>query len=246
MARGALTFQLFAAYTDSVISFGRCTGGQVHGMLSEGRPYIRLGRLACAVLCLAALVWGAGCRKSGKDLEEEAQSEREELLEAQWRFQQAEARARNLYDKGKGFQRSGRYKDALYAWAEAVGVDDRVGLQIDLAKNLMAADMVERAHYQMHRPFEDPAYPRTSRWTLELIVAKNNGFMEKHVKKASKELDEWEWIKGGWEKYARAKRLIDTHQLAEGLDILEGIAKNYQRTPVADPAIKILTQYGRN
>ena len=71
-------------------------------------------------------------------------------------------------------------------------------------------------------------------------------FLKKHVKRAYEELDEWEWIKGGWDKFARARKLVDSHRLAEGLDLLENICKNYPRTPPADRSIVLLKQYGRD
>jgi tetratricopeptide (TPR) repeat protein len=207
---------------------------------------IRLARLAAAAFCLAALAVGAGCRKSATQLAENEREEHETLQEAQWRLEQAEARARNLYYQGKDFQAQGRYKDAVQTWATAIEVDKNVELIVQLAKNLMATEMLEKAHYQMHRPFENRNYWSSSREMLETIVDPKNGFYDKHVKKAYKELDEWEWIKGGWQKYDQALSLINTHRLAEGLDVLESIAKNYPRTPLADKAIKLLIQYGRH
>ena len=207
---------------------------------------IRLARLAGAALCLAALALGSGCRKSAKELAEEGRGEEENLQEAQWRFEQAEARARNLYYQGKEMQHQSRYKEAVETWATAVSVDENVELMIALAKNLMADEMLDKAHYQMHRPFENRNYWNSSREMLETIVNPKNGFYDKHVKKAYKELDDWEWIKGGWEKYDKAMELVNTHRLAEGLDLLENIAKNFPRTPLADEAIKLLIQYGRD
>jgi len=209
------------------------------------RTCICLARLACASLCLAALAAGAGCRKSASELAEEERGEREDLQEAQWRFEQAEARARNLYYQGKEMRRQGRYTEAVEIWATAIGVDENVELIVALAKNLMADEMLDKAHYQMHRPFENRDYWNSSRQMLETIVDKKNNFYGKHVKKAHKELDEWDWIRGGWRKYDKAMELINTHRLAEGLDLLENIAKNYPRTPLADEAIKLLIQYGR-
>ena len=205
----------------------------------------RLWRHVCVAVCLGALVVGAGCRKSAKDIGEEQRAERQDLREAQWRFQQAEARARNLFQKGRDLRRQGRYQEAVEAWATAISVDERVDLRVLLAKNSMAEEMLEKAHYQMHRPFENAAYPRSSRHILDTILDEKNDFLEKHVKRAYKELDEWEWIGGGWEKFARAQKLIDTHKLAEALDILEGVCKNYPRTPLADKSIQLLKQYGR-
>jgi tetratricopeptide (TPR) repeat protein len=210
------------------------------------RSRICPARLAAAALCLAALALGAGCRKSATDLAEKERQEQEELQNAQWNFDQAEARARNLYSVGKDLQAQGRYKEAVETWATAIEVDERVELMVRLAKNLMATQMLENAHYQMHRPFENRNYWNSSRQMLETIVDPKNGFYDKHVKKAYKELDEWEWIKGGWQKYDKALELINTHRLAEGLDLLENVAKNYPRTPLADEAIKLLIQYGRN
>ena len=200
----------------------------------------------CVVLCLGALVVGAGCRKSAKDIEEEKRGERDDQVEAEWRLQQAEARARNLFQQGKDLRREGRYKEAVEAWATAISVDERVDLSVLLAKNGMAEEMLDKAHYQMHRPYENAAYPRSSRHILDTVLDEKNNFLEKHVKRAYKELDEWEWIKGGWEKYARAQKLIDAHKLAEALDMLEAICKNYPRTPLADKCIKLLRQYGRD
>jgi TolA-binding protein len=210
------------------------------------RSRIHLGRLVGAALCLAALAVGAGCRKSATELAEEERGEEENLQEAQWHFEQAEARARNLYYQGKEMQRQSRYKEAVETWATAISVDQNVELIVALAKNQMADEMLDKAHYQMHRPFLDRTYWNSSRQMLETIVDPKNGFYDKHVKKAYKELDEWEWIKGGWQKYDKALELINTHRLAEGLDLLENVAKNYPRTPLADEAIKLLIQYGRN
>jgi hypothetical protein len=106
----------------------------------------------------------------------------------------------------------------------------------------MASDMIEVAHYQMHRPFEDPGYPKSSRAILELITDEKNGFMEKHVTKGYEEIDQWEWIKGGWEKYYRAQQLIESHELADGLNLLDDVVANYPRTPLADQAILLLKQ----
>jgi tetratricopeptide (TPR) repeat protein len=200
----------------------------------------------CVAVCLGALAAGAGCRKSTKDFEEEERSEREDLVEAQWRYQQAEARARNLFDKGKDLRRQGRYREAVEVWATAISVDKRVDLIVLLAKNSMAEEMLEKAHYQMHRPYENAVYPRSSRHILETIIDEKSDFLEKHVKRARKELEEWEWIKGGWERFARAQQLIDAHRLAEGLDVLEGICDNFPRTPLADKAVLLLKQYGRD
>lgn len=202
-------------------------------------------RRALAAVCLAAVVAGAGCRKSATEYAEETREQEEYELEAHWHFERAKARAQNLYYQGKEMQRQRRYKEAVQYWAEAIEVDIEVELEVGLAKNLMADEMIKIAHYRMHRPFEDRTYPRSAREILEIIVAPENGFFEKHVKKARKELDEWEWIKGGWEKFDRAQALIETHRLAEGLDLLEGIAKNYPRTPLQDKAIELLIQYGR-
>ena len=49
------------------------------------------------------------------------------------------------------------------------------------------------------------------------------------------------------ESFNRGIRLVESllDALAEGLDLLENIAKNYPRTPLADEAIKLLIQYGR-
>jgi tetratricopeptide (TPR) repeat protein len=206
----------------------------------------RIGRRAAVAVCLGALVVGAGCRKSARDIAEEKRSEREDQMEADWRLQQAEARARNLFQQGRDLRRQGRYKEAVEAWAEAVSADERADLAVLLAKNSMADEMLDKAHYQMHRPYENPAYPRTSRLMLDTILDEKNSFLEKHVTRAHKELDEWEWIGGGWEKYARAQKLIDAHKLAEALDILESICKNYPRTPLADKCILLLKQYGRD
>jgi tetratricopeptide (TPR) repeat protein len=210
------------------------------------RTSLRPARLAAALLCLAALALSAGCRKSATELAEKEREERETLQEAQWRLEQAEARARNLYYQGKDFQAQGRYKEAVETWATAIGVDKNVELIVQLAKNLMATEMLDKAHHQMHRPFENRNFWSSSRQMLDTIVDPKNGFYDKHVKKAYKELDEWEWIKGGWQKYDKALELIDTHRLAEGLDLLENISKNYPRTPLADEAIKLLIQYGRH
>lgn len=208
--------------------------------------FARIGRFACVSLCLGALTLGAGCRRSAKDVAEQEREEREQVIEAQWRFQQAEARARNLFEKGKDLRRQGRYKEAVEVWAAAISVDERVDLSVLLAKNGMAEEMLEKAHYQMHRPFLNPAYPGSSRHILETIVDKKSDFLKKHVKRAYEELDEWEWIKGGWDKFARARKLVDSHRLAEGLDILENICQNYPRTPLADRSIVLLKQYGRD
>jgi tetratricopeptide (TPR) repeat protein len=208
--------------------------------------FTHLQRMVCILLCAGAAVWSAGCRKSADELREEKREQRAQLQEAQWRYEQAEANAQYLFEKGKDFQRENRYEEALEAWAKALQADKRVDLMVALAKNGMADEMLDRAHYQMHRPYENPAYPASSRRILELIVDKKNSFLGKHVDKASKELGEWDRIKGGWEKFYQAQRLIDGHQLAEGLDILEEICKAYPRTPLADKCILLLRQYGRN
>jgi len=201
--------------------------------------------LVCAAFCLASVALGGGCRKSATELAEKASEEREELLEAQWHFERAGARARNLYHQGKEMQRQSRYKEAVALWAEAIKVDEEVTLIVDLAKNLMADEMIKTAHYRMHRPYENRTFTKSSREILNLIVDEKSDFLEKHVKKAREEIREWEWITGGWKKFARAQRLIDTHQLAEGLDLLEAICKDYPRTPLADKTILLLKQYGR-
>ena len=223
-------------------------GGAVRPMRLRPRRWNRNGpgRVVWVLLCAAALALGAGCRKSATDIAEEEREVREEHLEAKWRLQQAEAQAQNLFYRGKDLQRQGRYKEAVAAWAEAMSVDKRnTELSVQLAKNLMADEMLDVAHYRMHRPYENRAYPQSAREILQIIVNKDNGFFEKHVKKAYKELDEWEWIKGGWKKFDAANELIATHRLAEGLDLLESIAKNYPRTPLQDKAILLLVQYGR-
>lgn len=204
---------------------------------------IGVARTACAVVCLA-LVAAAGCRKSVEDIKEEERAEVESARQVREHIEQAEAQARNLYYQGKEKQKQKQYAEALTLWAEAVQVDttNQIELPVDLAKNLMASDMIETAHYEMHRPYENPGYPQSSRAILELITDEQNGFMEKHVKKAYEEIDQWEWIGAGWQKYDRAMQLIDSHQLAEGLNILEGIVADYPRTPLADKAILVLRQ----
>jgi hypothetical protein len=213
-------------------------------MRAAGRMEIAFARLACAGLCLALVIAGAGCRKSVSQVEQEEEAQRESAREIQRHIEQAEVQARNLYYQGKEKQKQKQYADALALWAEAVRVDTtkQIELPVDLAKNLMASDMIETAHYQMHRPFENPGYPRSSRAILELMIDEKNGFMEKHVKKAYEEIDQWEWIKGGWEKYYRAQQLIESHELADGLNLLEDIVANYPRTPLADQAILLLRQ----
>jgi len=202
-------------------------------------------RSAWVLICLVALGLSVGCRKSATELLEEQHEESEAFLEAQWQFQQSEARARNLYYQGKEMHRQDRYKEAVEAWAAAIAADEQVGLMVDLAKNIMASEMLEVAHYRMHRPYEDRTFARTSREMIDLILDEENGFLEKHVKKANEELREWNWIKGGWEAYDRAQGHIKAHQLAKGLDILEEICQDYPRTPLADRCIVLLKQYGR-
>jgi len=202
-------------------------------------------RPVCALCCLVVFFASAGCRKSATDIAEEDREERDEMLEAQWRFEQAEARARNLFYQGKEMRKQGRYAEAVKVWAKAISVDKNVALSVKLAKNLMAAEMIEKAHFQMHRPFLNRGYWKSSRGMLETIVDEKNNFFKKHITKAYKELDEWEWIKGGWKKFDEANSLITTHRLAEGLDMLESICKNYPRTPLQDKSIKLLNQYGR-
>lgn len=212
-------------------------------MRAKGWIETGFARVACATVCLA-LVIAVGCRKSVEQLEDEERAEIESARQVRRHIEQAEVQARNLYYQGKEKQKQKQYADALALWAEAVEVDttNQIELPVDLAKNLMASDMIEVAHYQMHRPFENRGYAQSSRAILELITDEKNGFMEKHVTKAYEEIDQWEWIGAGWQKYDRARQLIESHELADGLNILEGIVADYPRTPLADQAILLLRE----
>jgi len=197
------------------------------------------------LLCCVTVLCGAGCRKRAAERE---QGESQGPAQQQQRTRHEEkikATARSFYEEGKRFQYAGRYKDAVDAWAKAIEADKRVELLVALAKNAMVDEMIEKAHYRMHRPEENPAYSRSARELLELIVDEENGFLEKHVERANEQLAEWEWITRGWDAFHRAQRLIDDYQLAEALDLLESIRDEYAGTPLAGKAIPLLDQYGR-
>ncbi|MBN1916538.1 MAG: hypothetical protein JW889_01410 [Verrucomicrobia bacterium] len=196
-----------------------------------------------ALCCALVLALGAGCRKSGRELTQE-QHEQEELLQrAEWEFQQAEARARNLFDVGKEHAKNKRYRDAVDAWATAVQVDERVKLNVMLAKNLMAGTMLEEAHFQMHRPHVDMRYPAMAKEKVDLILDPANEFMAKHVTKANEARREYDWIKQGWEQYDQAKRWVEGGKIPEGRVLLESICKNYPKTPLADVAMTLAQKY---
>lgn len=214
-------------------------------MLSGNRSLTCSRLMVAALLCCVAGLWGGGCRKSATEPREEKGEEPAHLGGTTPSEGPASPDAQSLYESGKEFQRAGRYKDAVDAWAKAIEADERMELIVALAKNAMADEMIAKAHYQMHRPYENPAYPRSSRQLLDLIIDEQSGFLEKHVEKANAQLAEWEWITRGWETLYRAQRLIDSYQLGEALDLLESIRDNYPGTLLADRAIPLLKQYGR-
>ena len=213
-------------------------------MVSGDRSLTGSCHTVAALLCCVAMLCGAGCRKRAAGPKQDEGKGPAQQQEATRHEEQVDATARALYEEGKRFQYAGRYEDAVDAWARAIEADKRVELVVALAKNAMADEMIEKAHYRMHRPYEDPAYSRSARQLLELIVDEENGFLEKHVEKANEQLAEWEWITRGWDAFHRAQRLIDDYQLAEALDLLESIRDEYAGTLLAGKAIPLLKQYG--
>lgn len=214
-------------------------------MVSGDRSLTRSCHTVAALLCCVAMLCGAGCRKrAARPEQDEDEGPAQQQATARHK-EQVKPTARSFYEEGKRFQYAGRYEDAVGAWARAIEADERVELIVALAKNAMADEMIEKAHYRMHRPHENPEYCRSARQLLELIVDEENGFLEKHVEKANEQLAEWEWITRGWDTFHRAQRLIDDYQLAEALDLLESIRDEYAGTPLAGKAIPLLEQYGR-
>lgn len=189
------------------------------------------------------LAMAVGCRKSAENLTQEQHEEQELLERAQWEFQQAEARARNLFDLGKEHEKNKRYKEAVDAWATAVQVDTRVDLSVKLAKNLMADQMLKEAYFQMHRPHIDIRYPAMAKEKIDLILDPANGFMDKHVRKANEAQRQYDWIRKGWEQYDQAKQWVEGGRIPEGRDLLESICKTYPKTPLADVAMTLAQKY---
>jgi hypothetical protein len=184
----------------------------------------------------AAVLFGAGCRKSKTQQAEEQHEKTEQLQERKFNYEDTEAADRQQYDGAKALIAQRRYDEAWQQFEEVAARNKKLAFEFDLYRK-------EQLPSQLFRLADDLSSVEKEQFSEAYRAL---AFVRDHIDKkrpaAEQKISALRHLKQGHDLYKGALRRIDAYQHAEAVRMLEEVRDNYKDTPYCDKAITLLKQ----